>query len=47
MLQCLFLHTVEINGYQNCLFANILQNVYLYVSQKNVSHTVSEQREGE
>lgn len=39
MLQCLFLHTVEVNGCQNCLDANIIQNVFLYVSQKKESHT--------
>ncbi len=39
ILQCLFLHTGDINGSQNCLVTNILQNVYLCFIEERKSYS--------
>jgi len=30
-----FVHTIEVNGSQNCLVASILQNIWFYVKKAN------------
>ncbi len=37
---------MEVNGYVNSLFTNILQNIFFFVKQLKESHTGLEQFEG-